>query len=334
MFLRISNILIVCIFLVVLGIGCSKKGIHTEVSEQIDTKEKSVESTTEANKEILRHFIEEAWNQGNLNVIEECFSTNLAEIGRRNIPMYRTAFPDIHVTVEDQVAEGELVATRATVRGTHKGEFTGIPPTGKQVTVTALSICRIADGKIVENWDNWDRLGLMQQLGAIPWGRKDYAWGEPSRVTGAPGTPEKNSEIARRIGEEIFNQENMAVADELIHPDHIHNEAGMVMVGIDLFKGSVGKGGVIGWRAAFPDIHVVSDEIFAEGDKVAARWTATGTHTGSPFGSIPRTGKSVTFTGITISRIADGKIVESWWCMNRLDLLRQMGVIPSPKPQN
>ena len=79
-----------------------------------------------------------------------------------------TAFPDAHVVVEDLLAEGDKVVSRATFRGTHQGEFMGIPPTGKQVSVTGIEIGRIKDGKFVEGWANSDDLGLMQQLGAIP----------------------------------------------------------------------------------------------------------------------------------------------------------------------
>jgi len=81
---------------------------------------------------------------------------------------YRAAFPDIHVTIEDQIADGDLVVSRWSAKGTHQGELMGIPATGKHATVTGITIDRIADGLIVESWNNWDTLGLMQQLGAIP----------------------------------------------------------------------------------------------------------------------------------------------------------------------
>jgi len=80
----------------------------------------------------------------------------------------RTGFPDAVFTVEDQVAEGDKVATRFAVRGTHQGEFAGIPATGKPVTFTALNIHRVVDGKIQEGWFKWDTLDFMQQLGVIP----------------------------------------------------------------------------------------------------------------------------------------------------------------------
>jgi steroid delta-isomerase-like uncharacterized protein len=79
-----------------------------------------------------------------------------------------TAFPDMHVVVEDLIAEGDKVARRYTFRGTHQGDFMGIPATGKRVSWTGILIDRIKDGKFVEGWGNTDDLGLMQQLGAIP----------------------------------------------------------------------------------------------------------------------------------------------------------------------
>ena len=79
-----------------------------------------------------------------------------------------TAFPDVHFTIEDQVAEADKVVTRWTWRGTHQGPFQGIPPTGKHVMVTGVGINRFANGKVVENWTNMDILGLLQQLGVVP----------------------------------------------------------------------------------------------------------------------------------------------------------------------
>ncbi len=81
---------------------------------------------------------------------------------------YRTAFPGNQLTVEDYLAEGDTVVSRWTGRGTHKGDLMGIAPTGKQVTVTGISIQRIANGKIVEEWSNYDMLGMLQQLGVVP----------------------------------------------------------------------------------------------------------------------------------------------------------------------
>ena len=81
---------------------------------------------------------------------------------------YFAAFPDLKITVEDQIAEGDKATTRWTLRGTHRGELMGIAPTGKHATVTGITIWRVEEGKMAELWQNWDALGLLQQLGAIP----------------------------------------------------------------------------------------------------------------------------------------------------------------------
>ena len=81
---------------------------------------------------------------------------------------WRSGFPDIHITIEDEIAEGDKVLSRWTLRGTHKGEFAGTAPTGKHVTVTAMTLFRFEAGKIVEGWDYWDALGFMTQLGLLP----------------------------------------------------------------------------------------------------------------------------------------------------------------------
>ena len=78
------------------------------------------------------------------------------------------AFPDMRLTIEDLIAEGDTVAARLTYRGTHQGEFQGIAPTGKQISMSSIDVVRIAGGKIVEEWESPDFLGLLQQLGAIP----------------------------------------------------------------------------------------------------------------------------------------------------------------------
>ena len=81
--------------------------------------------------------------------------------------LYRTAFPDVRLTVEDNIAEGETVTARWSCKGTHKGDLNGIAPTGKQCTISGISVARFTSGKISESWVNGDALGLMQQLGVV-----------------------------------------------------------------------------------------------------------------------------------------------------------------------
>ena len=131
------------------------------------------------NKALTPRLLEEVWHQGNLDVADEVHDANYISHGmgidtpgtagfKQFVTAYLGAFPDMHFTVEDQIAEGDKVVTRWTATGTHTGELMGIPPTGKQSTVTGISIGRYAGGKIVEVWDNWDALGMLQQLGVVP----------------------------------------------------------------------------------------------------------------------------------------------------------------------
>jgi steroid delta-isomerase-like uncharacterized protein len=132
-------------------------------------------------KAIARRFLEEAFNSGNLDVVDELVAPEFVnhdaalpepgvgiEAAKASITGYREAFPDLRLTIEQQLAEGEYVTTRWSARGTHQGNLMGMAPTGKQATVTGITIDRIVDGRFVESWTNWDTLGLMQQLGVIP----------------------------------------------------------------------------------------------------------------------------------------------------------------------
>jgi len=136
-------------------------------------------SVSEQNKVVVRRVIEEVYNQGDLAAIEEYVASDFVihspseEIhGPDGVKQYvaalRDSFPDLHLTIEDQIAEGDRVATRWTARGTHTGAFQGIPPTGKRGSMTGIAIDRFANGKVVECWVNGDDLGLLQQLGVIP----------------------------------------------------------------------------------------------------------------------------------------------------------------------
>lgn len=97
------------------------------------------------------------------------------EAFRKILKTYRTAFPDSRFTIDEQIAEGNLVVTRWTAKGTHKGPLRGIAPTNKKVTITGLTMDRIADGKVAESWVNWDAFGMMQQIGAVPTPKKTTA---------------------------------------------------------------------------------------------------------------------------------------------------------------
>ena len=138
--------------------------------------------SVEENKAVVRREFEEIFNhRGNLDAAEEIYAPNYVghepafgdiqgvESAKQFAATYRQAFPDLQSTIEDQVAEGDKVVTRFTSRGTHQGESEDFgPPTGNRIEVTGITIEQFADGKIVEDWTNFDALGLLQQLGLVP----------------------------------------------------------------------------------------------------------------------------------------------------------------------
>ena len=137
--------------------------------------------STEENKAIVRRVNDEVWSEGHLDVIDELIADEFIAtvVGapeqirgpqgfREFVVMYRTAFPDLRITVDEQFAEGETVITRWTATGTNEGELMGMPATGKQATTAGININRISGGKLVEGWGLFDQLGLLQQIGAVP----------------------------------------------------------------------------------------------------------------------------------------------------------------------
>ncbi len=133
----------------------------------------------EENKALLRRWVE-FWNTGDAEGVGALVAPGYVrhdpngpevrgpEGERRPVATYLAAFPDLHFTIEDLVAEGDTVVARFTVRGTHRGELLGIAPTGTRVALAAMELYRLADGKVAEQWVMMDALGLLQQLGAVP----------------------------------------------------------------------------------------------------------------------------------------------------------------------
>lgn len=137
--------------------------------------------STEQNKALVRQFVEEAINQGNISAIDELLIPDFVEHEElppgippgREAPkvlftMLRSAFPDLKATIEHLIAEGDEVVLHMTWTGTHEGEFMGIPPTGKRISINVIDILGMAEGKCVEHWGVMDSMAMMQQLGVVP----------------------------------------------------------------------------------------------------------------------------------------------------------------------
>jgi steroid delta-isomerase-like uncharacterized protein len=137
---------------------------------------------SEENKAKARRLFEEGFSQGNTDVVDELLNPNFvcydpnsesgevrgSETIKNEIEYFRNAVPDLTYTIEDQIAEGDKVVSRYTVSGTHQGEFFGVAGTGERITMSGISIDRFEDGKMVEEWPEYDLLGVMRQIGAAP----------------------------------------------------------------------------------------------------------------------------------------------------------------------
>ncbi len=133
------------------------------------------------NKTIVRRLYEEVWNKRKLEVVNELISPSHAlqgstifgssigpEAYKRQVSRFLEGYPDLHWAIEDTIAEKDKVVACWTLSGTHKGDFMGVPATNKKVSVGGMTIHHIAGGKIMDSHTNWDALGMMQQLGAVP----------------------------------------------------------------------------------------------------------------------------------------------------------------------
>jgi steroid delta-isomerase-like uncharacterized protein len=137
--------------------------------------------STEQNKALVRQLVEEVLNKGNMSWADEIIAPNFIEheelppgfppgreASKLLFTMLRSAFPDFKATIQQLISEGDKVVMYMTWTGTQKGEFMGVPPTGKSISINVIDIVRIADGQVVEHWGIMDQMAMMQQLGVIP----------------------------------------------------------------------------------------------------------------------------------------------------------------------
>jgi predicted ester cyclase/dienelactone hydrolase len=282
------------------------------------------------NKQIMADFIA-ATNSGALGKLDNWVIPDYVEhdpiqgqrAGREGLKaayaMFNSPFPDLEFRTEDVIGEGDLVIGRGVISGTHEGEFFGVPATHKKVVWTGTRLFRFENGRVTDGWVNLDMLRLMTQMGVIP-APAPPPLGPRNNLTGAPSTREANHQLMRDFVEELWNKGRLEWAEEHFHPEATSPNAPQ------LPPGAQGTNMIVQMmRAAFPDFHMEITHMIAEDDRVAARFVETGTHQGELFGVAP-TGKQVRFTEIGILRVADGKIVESWYDVDMLGLMQQLGV--------
>jgi predicted ester cyclase len=294
-------------------------------------------------KDIIVRLYDEA-NRQNLSVFDEVFSPDFVSYGGAGFrdlhgshefrDLYRqflAAIPDLSFRSEILIAEANLVGVRGTLGGTHKGNFMGMAPaTGQSISWTGTAIFRFNNlGLSDARWQEWDGLSVMQQMGVMPAPPAQPQPPEPTPphypASAAPATwrltsPTENKVIVRRFIDELWNKGNLAVAEEIFHPKATSPSAPQLPSGAEGVKTLVKM-----FRSAMPDYHIEIIDLLADGDYVLVRFSQSGTHQGELMG-IPATGKKATWGDIGILRFAGGKIVESWYNVDMLKLMQQLGV--------
>lgn len=300
-------------------------------------------SIEEQNKALFHRWFGEVWNKGNYDVAYEVIDPNFTVHGAGGqsvkqgpngviglVKTWRTAFPDGQMTIDDLIAEGELVTACLTWRGTHQGDFYGISPSGNKVEVTSIGTDQLVNGRVVAGWGEVDMLGMMQQLGAIPHTQRrqtTYGW-TPASIQRQQlmSAPTDNKAIQLRFVQ-ANNDWNMDAFKEVVDvANYVEHNPNSEAVSFEETLQNLAM-----LRNALPDLHFTPDLklLVSEGDRVSSRAIVTGTHSGGELFGIPPTGKRLDWSGIDFSRIANGKIVERWICIDALRLMQQLGVIPA-----
>lgn len=233
-----------------------------------------------------------------------------------------SAFSGFSTTIDEQIGEDDLVVGRWSQTFVNTGSYLGFPASGKRIHIGGITITRVRDDHILEEWEARDALSLLGQMGiASPLG----PLGGDDTQTGADTNADSNKETARRFFYRVWDQGDLSAADEIFAPDFVNN--------IPIEGQAPGVSGVKqlvqAFRTGFPDCSISVDLQVAEGDHIASRYTFRGTHTGT-FRGVAPTGKRVEISGISIHAIQAGKIAAHWGYFDDASLVFQLGLIQYP----
>jgi steroid delta-isomerase-like uncharacterized protein len=288
--------------------------------------------STEEKRNVLKRVSREVFGQGNMESADELISPDFVDHDplpgmpanregfKTVVQMFRSAFPDFEVDLVHTIVQGDKVVDHVASRGTHQGEFMGIPGTGKPISTSAIVISRLdEEGRIAERWQRFGAMQLLQQIGVVP------GWEEPPPVPPIPHAdgPKTSIEENKRLMTSqlaIWNDGAYDLADELFHPESVTPDAPQLPRGPEGCK-QVARI----FRTAFPDFNMTVEDVVAEDDLVVCRFRQTGTHRGELFG-VPATGRGVDFGEIALCQIAGGQIVSTWFQTDMLGLMSQLGV--------
>jgi steroid delta-isomerase-like uncharacterized protein len=301
-------------------------------------------TTPDENLAVVRGFYEEGVNGADLSVFDRVAAPDIVYYGatvgdesglqalRRIYGEALTAFPGLQYTLLTSVADGDAVAVRYEVEGVHTGEFRGLAPSGNTITWTHSAFASVKCGRISEMWAEIDQLDRLREFGILaadgPAARMAGAASDPAATPAlptdsagcAPQSPEETIAVVDRVRAEVYNAGDFEVMPEIFADGYLHGSAN----GPDAIGIAEGARRIGGFVTALPDLEWTFDDVVAEGDRVAARWTTRGTHDGDLLGLAP-TGKPVEFTGISFFTVRCGKVVEFQTEMDAAGLLEQVG---------
>jgi steroid delta-isomerase-like uncharacterized protein len=267
-------------------------------------------SLEQANQAVIQRFYDEVINQKKFDLFAEIFDPESVthDLGMKpDIDMLFAAFPDLHVTAEQWILQGDMVTSIATFTGTHEAEFMGVAATHKPVTWTHIDVHRIKDGKIVEAWHNIPFSDILRQI--------------QGDATGETATEAANQAVVQRFYDAV-NQRKFDLIPDIFDSNMVGHELGKD--GMDIKDTEL-------W-SAFPDQQITVDMWVIEDDLVTAVVTIEQTHQGE-FRGVPATGNKVIYTNLDIWRVKDGKIMEVWHNFPVADILQQIGYQLVPPAQ-
>jgi steroid delta-isomerase-like uncharacterized protein len=272
-----------------------------------------------ANKTLVHKYVD-IWNTGDFSTVDQILAADVVRHGpaasfsargrddlKAMVTQVRADYPDLRVMVNNLEDRGDHVALSWSVEATYGG--TAFPEAvGRKMKTTGTSLYRLAGGKIVAESASWDHLGVNEQLG----------------IQMPMEAPDGNVALIRRFLLDVYEKGDMDAAYELVAEDHVFH----VPAGADYKSGRDGVQRRAGmFRTAFPDLSFRIGETFAGQDLVAMSWTFSGTHRGQFMGVGP-TGKHVAIDGLSMARVRDGKIVETWGYWDTGQLYKQLGTHP------
>ena len=274
------------------------------------------------NKDLARRFYNEVINQRKLHLLDELSTGDFVDHNpepdqdpglagvKKSFRQFVESFPDLHLKVEELIAENDRVGVRVRMTGTHCGQLGPVAPTGRTVDVTGFDWLRIKDGKVAERWGSFDMAGMMQQLGATP---------GPT-----PGDLKSFSNQYYKLLD-AGKGDMSKIQEELFHPNHRSHFAGQPAPLNAASLQDLAKG----FWAAFPNLaHTMEDQI-CEGNTVFNRMTIKATHKGD-FAGVKATNKDVNISVMTSHRYVDGKLFEQRVEVDMMSLLVQIGAVPKP----